>query len=135
MIFGEKLEKTTTTIKQLKIGGFVLIDDAPCKVEKVEISKSGKHGAAKARLEAMGILDNKRRSIVKPAHEEIFIPILLKKKAQLLAIVGDKAQLMDMETYETFELDIPEEMKGQLVAGSEINYFEVADVRTLKQLK
>jgi len=129
------LEKTTTTIKQLKIGGFVLIDDAPCKVEKVEVSKSGKHGAAKARLEAMGILDNKRRCIVKPAHEEIFIPILLKKKAQLLAIVGDKAQLMDMETYETFELDIPEELKGQLVAGSEINYFEVADVRTLKQLK
>ncbi len=129
------MEKTTSTIKQLKIGGFVLIDDAPCKVERVDVSKSGKHGAAKARLEAMGILDNKRRSIVKPANEEIFVPIVLKKKAQLLAIVGDKTQLMDMETYEVFELDIPEELKGTFVAGSEINYFEVADVRTLKQLK
>ena len=111
------------------------MEDAPCRVERVDISKSGKHGAAKARLEAMGILDNKRRSIVDQADKEVFVPILLKKKAQLLAIVGDKAQLMDMVSYEVFELDIPEELKGQLVAGSEINYFEVADVRTLKQLK
>jgi len=129
------MEKTTTTIKALKPGGFVILEDAPCRVEKVQISVAGKHGTAKARLDAVGILDDKRRSIVAPASEEIDVPIILKKKAQLLAIVGDKAQLMDMETYEVFELDIPEELKGKLVAGSEVNYFEVADVRTLKQLK
>lgn len=129
------MEKTSAVIKELKPGSFVLIEEAPCKVEKVQISVSGKHGAAKARVEAIGLLDNRRRSVVKPADEEIDVPIILKKRAQLLAIVGDKVQLMDMETYEVFELDIPEEMKGQLIAGSEMNYFEVADVRTLKQLK
>lgn len=129
------MEKTVTTLKELKIGGFVLIEDTPCRVEKVDISKSGKHGATKARVEALGLLDGRRKSIVKPADENIDVPIILKKKAQLLAIVGNKAQLMDMVTYEVFELDIPEEMKGQLVAGSEINYFEVADIKTLKQLK
>ncbi len=129
------MEKTVTTLKELKIGGFVLIEDVPCRVEKVDISKSGKHGATKARVEAIGILDGIRKSIVKPASENIDVPIILKKKAQLLAIVGSKAQLMDMVTYDVFELDIPEELKGQLVAGSEINYFEVADIKTLKQLK
>lgn len=129
------MEKTTAAIKELKPGSFVLIEEAPCKVEKVLISVSGKHGAAKARVEAIGLLDNRRRSVVKPADEEIDVPIILKKRAQLLAIVGNKAQLMDMETYEVFELDIPEELKGQVQAGTEMNYFEVADVRTLKQLK
>ena len=42
---------------------------------------------------------------------------------------------MDMETYEVFELDIPEEMRGQVQAGTEMNYFEVVGIKTLKQLK
>jgi translation elongation factor P/translation initiation factor 5A len=37
------LEKTTATIKELKPNGFVLIDNAPCRVEKVTISSSGKN--------------------------------------------------------------------------------------------
>lgn len=42
---------------------------------------------------------------------------------------------MDMETYEVFELDIPDDMKGQIQAGAETNYFEVVGIKTLKQLK
>jgi translation initiation factor 5A len=129
------MEKTVSTIKNLKPGSFVIIDDAPCKVEKVEVSKTGKHGSSKARVEAMGMLDGRRRSLIGPADEDVEVPILLKKKAQVLAIVGDKAQLMDMETYEVFELDIPEEMKGQVKAGTEMNYFDVVGIKTLKQLK
>ena len=34
--------------------------------------------------------------------------------AQVISVMGDKAQLMDLETYETFELPIPEELKGKL---------------------
>lgn len=129
------MEKTVSTIKNLKPGSFVIIDGVPCKVEKVEVSKTGKHGSSKARVEAMGMLDGRRRSLIGPADEDVEVPILLKKKAQVLAIVGDKAQLMDMETYDVFELDIAEDMKGQVNAGTEINYFEVLGIKTLKQLK
>ena len=83
----------------------------------------------------MGLFDNRRKSLVKPADARVQVPIMTKKRAQVLAIVGEKAQLMDMGDYSTFELDIPEELKGKLESGQEINYFEVAGVRTLKQLK
>src|SRR4030042_2277945 len=129
------MEKTISTIKNLKPGSFVIIDDVPCKVEKVEVSKTGKHGSSKARVEAMGILDGRRRSLIGPADEDVEVPILLKKKAQVLAIVGENAQLMDMETYEVFALEIAEDMKGQVHGGTEINYFEVLGIKTLKQLK
>jgi len=119
----------------LKPGGFVLIDDAPCRVEKVTISSSGKHGAAKARIEAIGLLDGRRRSIVKPAGESVDVPIINKKNAQVLAIVGEKVQLMDMSDYSVFELPIPEEMKGKLKAGEEIPYFEVVGIKTIKPIK
>jgi len=112
-----------------------MIDDVPCRIEKVQVSTSGKHGHAKVRVEAIGLLDNTRRSIVGPSHENANVPIVLKKKAQVLSVSGNRAQLMDMQDYSTLELDVPEERKDEVVAGSEIDYFEVSDVKTLKVLK
>jgi len=129
------LEKTTAVIKDLKPNGFVLIDDTPCRVERVDVSKSGKHGAAKARVDAIGLFDGKRHSIVKPADNTIDVPIVTKKRAQVLAIVGNKAQIMDLADFSVFELDIPAERRELLKAGEEIDYFEVIGIRTLKELK
>ena len=126
---------TVATIKNLKPGSFVLIEGSPCKVEKVEVSKTGKHGSSKARVEAMGLLDGRRRSLIGPGDEDVEVPILLKKKSQILATTGNKAQIMDMETYEVFELDIPEDMKETIKAGTETNYFEIVGIKTLRQLK
>jgi translation initiation factor 5A len=106
-----------------------------CRVEKVQTSSSGKHGHSKVRVDAIGILDGRRRSMVKPSGENVDVPIINKNIAQVLAIVGDNAQLMDMKTYEVFELPIPEELKGILQAGGEISYFDVVGIRTLKQIK
>ena len=127
--------KTIAIINKLKPGGFVLIDDAPCRVEKVQTSSSGKHGHAKVRVEAIGVLDGRRRSIVKSSGKNVNVPIINKAVAQVLAIVGDNAQLMDMKTYEVFELPIPEELKGKIQASKEINYFEIVGIKTLKQIK
>lgn len=129
------MEKTTATIKSLKPNGFILIEGVPCRIARVDITKSGKHGASKCRVEAIGLLDGRRRSIVKPSGETVDVPIITKRNAQILAIIGDKVQLMDLTNYSVFELDIPEEMKGTLKPGSEISYFEVAGIRTIKQIK
>ncbi|MBI2545384.1 MAG: translation initiation factor IF-5A [Candidatus Aenigmarchaeota archaeon] len=126
---------TRTGIKDLKPGSYVIIDDAPCKVEKVQVSTSGKHGHAKIRIEAMGILDGRRRSILGPSHEEVSAPIILKKEAQVLAVSGNTAQLMDMVDYSTFELEIDEAVRDKVIAGNEISYFEVLGIKTLKPLK
>ena len=127
--------KTTASITRLKPGGLILIDDVPCKVEKVQSSSSGKHGHAKVRVDAIGVLDGKRRSIVKPSGENIDVPLLNKNTAQVLAITGDNVQLMDTTTFEMFELPIPEDMKGKLAAGEETQYFEMMGVKTLQQIK
>jgi len=129
------LEKTTSVIKSLKKDSLILIDDVPCRVESVSSGKSGKHGASKTRIEGIGLFDGRRRSIVKPSSDKVDVPIINKKKAQVLAISGDRAQLMDLSDYSMFELDVPEELRGKLNSGEEINYYELAGIRTLKQLK
>lgn len=127
--------KTSAVINKLKAGGFVLIDDVPCRVDKVQTSSSGKHGHAKVRVEAIGILDGRRRSMVGSSGKTVDVPIINRHIAQVLAIAGDHAQLMDMQSYEVFELPIPEELKDTIKAGTEINYFEVVGIKTLKQIK
>ncbi|MBD3156118.1 MAG: translation initiation factor IF-5A [Candidatus Aenigmarchaeota archaeon] len=122
-------------IKNLKKGGFILIDGVPCEIVSINISKSGKHGAAKARVEGMGMFDGRRRSIIKPADAKVQVPILNKKQAQVLAITGDKAQLMDLTDYSTFDLDVPKSMKGKLKSGEEIMYYEIEGKKTLESPK
>jgi translation initiation factor 5A len=129
------MEKTVAVIKDLKPNGFVLIENVPCRVERVTVSSVGKHGAAKCRVDAIGLLDGKRRSIVKPASETVDVPIVSKKPAQVLAIIGNKAQIMDLSDFSVFELEIPEERKEEIKPGEEISYYEVVGIKTLKELK
>jgi translation initiation factor 5A len=114
------MEKRQTEIKNLKPGGFVLIDEVPCVVEKVQTSKAGKHGAAKARLFARGIFDGNKKIIVKPGDSRVDVPVIEKKTAQVISLSGDYAQLMDLTSYETSDVKIPDELKGQLAEGDEV---------------
>jgi translation initiation factor 5A len=118
------MEKKIGSTKELKPGKYVIIDDAPCKVVGVTHSKPGKHGGAKARIDAIGIFDNQKRTLMGPVDNNVEIPIINKKNGQVLNVVGDSVQVMDMASYETFDLPIPEEMKGQLSSGMEIMFME-----------
>jgi len=123
--------KTQTEVKNLKPGKYVIIDDVPCKVVKISTSKPGKHGSSKSRVEAIGIIDGKRREIVKPSSATIDVPIIDKRNAQVISLTPDSVHLMDMETYETFECSIPEDLKGKLSEGDEITYWEVMGKKIL----
>jgi translation initiation factor 5A len=116
--------KELAEVRTLKVNRYIIIDEEPCKILSISTSKPGKHGEAKARIEAVGIFDNQKRSVVHPVKHKVGVPMIDKRSAQILSIMGDNVQLMDMETYETFEMPIPEELKGQLEPGKEILYLE-----------
>ncbi len=109
-------------MRSLKPNRYVLIDEEPCKILSVNISKPGKHGEAKARVEAVGVFDNQKRSIVHPVTHKVKVPIIDKRRAQVLTVLGSEVQLMDLETYETFNVAISAELGGKLSPGSEIQY-------------
>jgi len=116
------MSKKVVEVKTLKVGKYVVLDGEASKITSLSTSSPGKHGAAKARLEAVGIFDKQKRSIVKPVDTKIDIPIIDKRVGQVLSIMGANVQLMDMENYETLELPIPDELKDQIVEGVEVDY-------------
>ncbi|MEM5872384.1 MAG: translation initiation factor IF-5A [Candidatus Aenigmatarchaeota archaeon] len=126
---------TKASIKNLQPGRYCIIDGEPCKVLDVTTSVAGKHGGAKARLEAIGLFDNKKRSIVKPADAEIEVPIIEKKTGQVVAITGNNAQIMDLTDYETFELPIPEELKDKIAQGKEVSYWIIMGRKMLMEVR
>jgi translation initiation factor 5A len=109
-------------VRTLKEGRYIVIDDEPCKILSISTSKPGKHGEAKARIEAMGLFDESKKSVVYPVKHKILVPLIDKRQAQIVSITGAEVQLMDLETYEMFMLPIPEDMKGTLNPGSDIQY-------------
>ena len=127
--------KEMAEVRELKVGRYVLIDEEPCKIMSISTSKPGKHGEAKARIDAVGIFDEQKRSVVHPVKHKVGVPIIDKRSAQILALMGtDVVQLMDMETYETFEMPIPEDLKGQLEPGKEILYLQAMGKRKITRV-
>ncbi len=106
-------------MRQAKPGTYIIVDGEACKVNSMTKSKPGKHGSAKVRLEAVGLFDSKKRVVLKPAAANVDSPIIDKRKAQVISISGSIVQLMDLETYETFETSIPGDFKSKLSQGSE----------------
>lgn len=109
-------------VRTLKEGRYMNIDDEPCKIISISTSKPGKHGEAKARIEAIGIFDGSKRSVVYPMKHKVMVPLIDKRQAQIVNIVGAEVQLMDLETYEMFQLPIPDELKDSLTPGEDIQY-------------
>jgi len=124
---------TQQEIRELKVNRYLLVDDEPCRIHSIQMSKPGKHGEAKARLEVVGLFDGQKRSIVHPVTHKVRVPMIDKKKAQVLSIHGNQAQLMDLGSYETFELPIPEEFQGVLNHGDEVMYMETMGRRKLSK--
>ncbi|MBN1275715.1 translation initiation factor IF-5A [Candidatus Woesearchaeota archaeon] len=116
-------------------GNYVVIDGVASIVTDVKISRPGKHGHAKVNLTAVGMLDDKKRNIVVPGHDNLEVPIIEKKNAQVLSVTGETCNVMEMETYETFDLKIPGELKGQVAEGQTVVYWSILNDRVLKQIK
>lgn len=124
------MSKEIGTIRDLKEGKYVIIEDAVCKVTKMTKSKPGKHGSMKARIEAQGVFDGQKRNMMGPVDQKIEIPMINKETAQVVSVVGDTAQLMSMSTYETFEIDLPDDFKD-VSPGDEVMYMEALGNRKL----
>ncbi len=124
-----------TTAGAMKKGSVLLIDNIACKVSDTQTSKPGKHGHAKIRITAVGILDGKKRELVCPAHDNVNTPVIEKRSAQVLSITGNMANVMDSESFETFDMDIPEELKADVKEGVNILYWIITGTKIMKQIK
>ena len=121
-----EMEKAFKKVSQLKEGGFILIEESVCRIKSIEKSKPGRHGAAKARIQAIGVFDGQKRNLLRPTSAEADIPIIEKGTAQVVAVMGDIVQIMDLKDYSTFDVKKPGDISG-LKSGNEVEFMRYGD--------
>ncbi len=118
---------------EARVGTNILIDGDPFTIKKVDISKTGKHGHSKARIEANGILKPGKKVFVIPGHDKIEVPHVDKRKGQVLSIAKD-VSIMDLETFETIDVPCTEDIKSELAETNNVEYWNV-EGRTIVKRK
>jgi translation initiation factor 5A len=123
--------KEQIEVGKLKEGRYMVVDDEPCKIQSISVSKPGKHGAAKARIDAVGIFDGVKRSVVSPVSQKVYAPIVERKSAQVITIAANTVQFMDMKEYTNFELTLDDAQLKEIEPGKEVPYIESLGKRKL----
>jgi translation initiation factor 5A len=138
--------KKVVEVSKIKKGGYIIYEDESYKVLDVVHSKAGKHGHGKYRMQIMSVIGGKKKSIVMGSGNKIDVPIIEKHNAQILTIedkveqVGTEkiekkiANVMDSESYETLNIEIPEEFWDDVKEGSKIVYWDVIGIPIMKQV-
>jgi len=129
------VEKVFAVAKELKVGKYVLIDDIPCRVVNIESSKPGKHGSAKMRITAIGVFNNQKKTLLTPGDADVEVPIIERKTIQIMSVSGNNAQVMDQQSYEIYDMEIPEEFADQIAAGKEAEIIEAMGKRKVERIK
>ena len=131
-----------TELGSLKTGSYILLPVSdqptgdPCRITEFDTSKPGKHGAAKARIVGVGVFDGQKRPHVGPVSMQVHVPLIDKRAGQIVSITGSNFQLMDSETFETFDADlVDEEIEGKLQQGQDIEYWKVMDRIKIMRIK
>lgn len=121
----------------MKSGSYLLIDGAPCIVKSTSTSRPGKHGHAKVRIKATDIFTGSTKEIVKPGHDTVEVPIILKKTGQVLSVTGNDIEIMDLESFGNVLADgklVDETIQGKVTAGQTVMFWEVMDKIIIKQI-
>jgi len=114
-----------------------MVDEEPCIIKSTERSKSGKHGHAKVRVVCVGIFDNNKRSLTFPSGSMVDVPEIAKGNAQINFIEDLSINIMDLESYESFDVAWPqdEEIKNKLrelqadprkISTAQVEYWQLA---------
>ena len=106
-----------------------MMEESPCKINAYSTAKPGKHGSAKARIEGKGVFDEKKRSLSQPVDAKVWVPIVERKGGQVVSVDGNDAQVMDLDTFETFTMRVPGD--EDLTPDDEIEYLEYEGQRKI----
>jgi len=122
------MSKVYATLGDLKPGNFIVIDNEPCRIVEITKAKTGKHGSAKAHVIAVSLITGSKKTIIAPTDQQVEVPVIEKKVGQIINIREDTVQIMDMETYEVFEVKkdfVDEKVRDKISTGSEVEYWLV----------
>jgi len=119
---------------QAKPGTTIMVEGEACTVRSNDISKTGKHGHAKCRMECIEVFSGKKKVLAVSGHERYDVPLIEKKRAQVLSVSDTTASVMDLESYETIDIPFQEEIKSELEVEKQVEYWDIEGKKVIMRV-
>jgi len=87
---------------------YVILKDCPCKINDLKISKTGKHGSAKANMVGYDLITNKKYQETVPGHTMMFGFTPVKIEYEVADITNGKITAMTPDGQEKF-FNVPDD--------------------------
>jgi translation elongation factor IF5A len=108
-----------------KPGTIIMIDGEACTVKSNDISKTGKHGSSKCRIQAVSVFTDKKKIIAVPGSERFDVPNVEKHRAQVLSVAEETASVMDLESFETTDIKFYPELKEEIASEKQVEVWDI----------
>lgn len=109
-------------LKHLRKGNYILHRGEPAVIKEMGIVVTGTHSHTKTKAVIQGVFSNFTETLIKSSHETVEQLDIIRKKAQLIAKLDNKVQIMDPVSYETLDAEVEEDLFNKLNEGDEVTY-------------
>merc|ERR1712113_648517 len=120
---------------EVRKGGYVMLKGKPCKVVEVSISKTGKHGHAKANITGLDVFTGRKYVEISPTSHNMTAPTMFRSEYELTNVNADgEMELMDAVGTMNNLLRLPKDTHGEFTALSQrimTKHNEVAEGRAV----
>ena len=87
------------------------------------------------RITGIGIFENQKKVMLTPGDADVVVPVIGRKNIQIMSIEGKTAKVMDQQTYEMYDLEIPDELLKDAAAGKEAEILEAMGRRKVERIR
>ncbi len=100
----------------IKKGGHIMMKEKPCRVSEISVSKTGKHGHAKANIVGYDIFTGKKYEDIFPTSHNVDVPFIKKTEYDLIALSEDgTVTYTDENGHNKDDLVLPDESVDEWV--------------------
>jgi translation initiation factor 5A len=111
--------RTPIAAGQIKKGMHAILKERPCKIQEVSVSKTGKHGHAKAHFKGEDVFTGRKYEDICPTTHTMYQPVLAQTVFDLMDIDEDNyLSLMSEDGTTREDLQLPEGELGQQIRES-----------------
>ena len=108
------------TATELKKGMYFLLNNQLVRVTKKEIVVYGTHSHSKLKIFYTDVKGSGEKFVNMKHEDKIEILDIIRKTGQVISKTDNSVQIMDMQSYETFDVSIDQELLDELNENDEV---------------
>ncbi len=111
--------------KDVERGAYFKVRNDIYKLKRKELIAVGTHSHTKLKFFAKALFGGGEKDFTFGHTDNVEILDISKKRGQIISIEGKRAQVMDSESYETFDAEITDDVTDNLVEGGPTSFIQI----------